>query len=91
MTDEYVIERHEPAGETLVDLQFAIRTLIDRDQSEFSEFHVAAAYGRRTITARWEIEECWAKCGREAVRIMDEVYKLCAEHEPSDIPDDEEG
>ncbi|HEX9704435.1 MAG TPA: hypothetical protein VGA20_04260 [Gemmatimonadales bacterium] len=93
--DERVIERQEQVGRRLTSLRDAIDRLIARGQMETSDWRVADVSGRRTITARWTVEECWADgCELEAVRAIgypDDPTggdgPFCATHDWSDIDD----
>jgi hypothetical protein len=96
--DERVIERQEQVGRRLTSLRDAIDRLIARGQIETSEWRVADVNGRRTITARWTVEECWADgCELEAVRAIgypedpDEgSMPFCATHDWSDVDEEDE-
>lgn len=97
MFDDHVLERSVPAGHTLASLRESIDGLLQRGQPEWSEYRVADRGGSRTLTARWAVEQCWAdQCERVGVRSVlpnkyDDPYaKFCANHDWSDVSDEDE-
>ena len=95
MVDEHVVERAENAGHSLESLRSAIDKLIERGNPQWSEYRVADVGGKRTLTARWRVEQCWADdCERIGTRVImpneydDPFAKFCDRHSWEDVSDD---